>query len=44
MGASETVIIENGKLVLGMWQSLWFCEFDPPRNRKFYVKIVGGAV
>ena len=41
MGSSATVIIENGKLVLGTWQSLYFCEFDPPRNRKFYVKIMG---
>jgi secondary thiamine-phosphate synthase enzyme len=40
MGASETVIIENGKLVLGTWQSVWFCEFDPPRQRKFYVKVL----
>ena len=40
MGSSVTVIIENGKLVLGMWQSVWFCEFDPPRNRKFYVKVI----
>ena len=40
MGSSATVIIEGGKLLLGTWQSLWFCEFDPPRNRKFYVKVV----
>jgi secondary thiamine-phosphate synthase enzyme len=42
MGSSETVIIEGGKLVLGTWQSLWFCEFDPPRQRKFYVKVMEG--
>ena len=41
VGASETVIINEGKLVLGTWQSLYFCEFDPPRSRKFFVKIVG---
>ena len=40
MGSSATVIIENGKMVLGTWQSLYFCEFDPPRNRKFYVKVL----
>jgi secondary thiamine-phosphate synthase enzyme len=40
MGSSATVIIENGKLVLGTWQSLYFTEFDPPRNRKFYVKVL----
>ena len=40
MGSSATVIIESGKLVLGTWQSLYFCEFDPLRNRKFYVKVL----
>ena len=40
MGSSVTVIIENGKLLLGMWQGIYFCEFDPPRNRKFYVKVL----
>ena len=41
IGSSVTVIIENGKLVLGTWQGIYFCEFDPPRNRRFFVKIVG---
>ena len=41
MGSSATVIIENGKLLLGTWQGIYFTEFDPPRNRKFYVKIIG---
>ena len=40
MGSSETIITQNGKPVLGMWQNIYFCEFDPPRNRKFYVKIL----
>jgi secondary thiamine-phosphate synthase enzyme len=40
IGSSVTVIIEAGKLVLGTWQSIYFCEFDPPRSREFYVKIV----
>jgi len=40
MGSSETVIIENNKLLLGTWQGIYFCEFDPPRNRKFYVKVI----
>ena len=40
IGASETVLIENGKLVLGTWQSLFFCEFDGPRSRKVLVKII----
>ncbi len=39
-GASETLIISNGDLVLGIWQDLYFCEFDGPRNRRFYVKII----
>lgn len=40
VGASELVIIENSRLVLGTWQSLFFCEFDGPRTRKFIVKIL----
>ncbi|MBP2075916.1 secondary thiamine-phosphate synthase enzyme YjbQ [Oceanobacillus polygoni] len=42
IGASETLIISEGQLVLGTWQSVYFCEFDGPRNRNFYVKIVEG--
>ena len=42
IGSSATLIIEKGKLVLGTWQGVYFCEFDPPRNRKFYVKIIAG--
>ena len=41
MGSSVTVIIENGKPLLGTWQGVYFCEFDPPRSRKFYVKVLG---
>lgn len=41
VGASETLIIENGQLVLGRWQAVFFCEFDGPRERKFYVKVYG---
>ena len=40
-GCSETVIVRNGTLVLGTWQSVFFCEFDGPRNRKVWVKIIG---
>ncbi|GHT20435.1 hypothetical protein FACS1894189_9280 [Planctomycetales bacterium] len=40
IGTSETIIINNGKLVLGTWHGIYFYEFDPPRNRKFYVKII----
>ncbi|MDR2571316.1 MAG: secondary thiamine-phosphate synthase enzyme YjbQ [Oscillospiraceae bacterium] len=40
IGPSETIIIQNSDLVLGTWQSIYFCEFDPPRNRIFYVKVM----
>jgi secondary thiamine-phosphate synthase enzyme len=40
VGASETIIIEGGRLLLGQWQGIYFCEFDGPRNRTFYVKIM----
>ena len=40
VGASEMVIIENGRLVLGTWQSIFFCEFDGPRTRRFIVKTL----
>lgn len=40
-GASETLIIENGSLILGTWQGLYFCEFDGPRQRKVHIKVIG---
>ena len=40
LGASEMIFIEAGKLFLGIWQSLYFCEFDGPRSRKFLVKFL----
>ena len=40
VGSSEMIFIENGSLVLGTWQSLFFCEFDGPRTRKVFVKLV----
>lgn len=42
IGASEIVIIENGRLLLGTWQGIYFCEFDGPRQRNFFVKIISG--
>jgi secondary thiamine-phosphate synthase enzyme len=42
VGASEIVLIENGRLVLGTWQSIFFCEFDGPRSRKVFVKTING--
>lgn len=43
MGSSSTIIIEDGQLKLGTWQGIYFCEFDGPRTRKVYVKIIKGA-
>ncbi len=40
VGASELVAIENGRLVLGTWQGIFFCEFDGPRNRKLHINIM----
>jgi secondary thiamine-phosphate synthase enzyme len=42
IGSSVTVIVENGRLVLGTWQKIFFCEFDGPRSRKAYVKTLKG--
>jgi len=39
VGSSETVIISGGRLVLGTWQRIFFCEFDGPRNRKLHLQI-----
>ena len=39
IGSSVTAIVEDGRLVLGTWQKIFFCEFDGPRSRKVYVKI-----
>ena len=41
IGFSEQVIIDEGRLVLGTWQDIYFCEFDGPRQRKVYVKVLG---
>ena len=42
MGASQTLIISEGMLILGRGQDVYFCEFDGPRTRNFYVKIMQG--
>jgi secondary thiamine-phosphate synthase enzyme len=39
-GSSAAVFVEAGKLVLGRWQGIFFCEFDGPRTRKVHVKII----
>lgn len=40
MGFSETIIIKEGRLLLGTWQGIYFCEFDGPRNRKTMINII----
>jgi secondary thiamine-phosphate synthase enzyme len=40
VGSSENIIIEKGQLVLGAWQSIFLCDFDGPRNRTVYIKII----
>lgn len=42
VGPSETVLVKDGKLQLGTWQSICFCEFDGPRERKIIVKVIRG--
>ena len=41
VGSSVTIPVENGRLLLGMWQGVYFAEFDGPRERRFYVKVLG---
>ena len=40
LGCSITVIIESGRLQLGTWQGIYFCEFDGPRQRKVWLKLL----
>jgi len=40
VGSSQVVLIENSRLVLGTWQSIFFCEFDGPRTRKILIKVI----
>jgi len=41
IGSSVTLIVEGGRLRLGTWQGVFFCEFDGPRTRKVWVKVIG---
>lgn len=41
VGCAQTIPVENGRLVLGTWQSVFFCEFDGPRQRKVVVQVMG---
>jgi secondary thiamine-phosphate synthase enzyme len=40
IGASEMIFVDDGELVLGTWQSVFFCEFDGPRTRKVIVRLI----
>jgi len=42
VGVSAIVFVENGELMLGTWQSVYFCEFDGPRYRRLAMKIIKG--
>jgi len=39
VGASQVIFVEEGKLVLGRWQGIFFCEFDGPRERRVFVRV-----
>jgi len=41
-GSSQTIFVEDGRLVLGTWQAIYFCEFDGPRSREVLVKVIAG--
>jgi secondary thiamine-phosphate synthase enzyme len=40
IGSSKSLLIENGQLILGRWQGVYFCEFDGPRRRDLRLKVV----
>ena len=40
-GSSVTVLVQEGKLQLGTWQKIWYCEFDGPRRRRLWVQALG---
>ena len=40
IGSSVTILVREGRLLLGTWQGVYFCEFDGPRTRRFYVEIL----
>lgn len=42
IGPNLTVLVSQGRLVLGTWQGVFFCEFDGPRSRRLHVKVVAG--
>jgi len=40
IGCDQAILVEKGELVLGTWQGIYFCEFDGPRSRKLYVRVM----
>lgn len=43
VGVSQTILVEDGRLVLGVWQAVYFAEFDGPRSRELLIRCVGDA-
>jgi secondary thiamine-phosphate synthase enzyme len=43
VGTSQTVLVENGRMLLGRWQAIYLCEFDGPRSREVLVRVVPDA-
>lgn len=41
-GTSQTIVISGGRLLLGRWQGIYFCDFDGPRTRQYQVKLIKG--
>ena len=41
IGCSQTLVVSGGRLTLGTWQGVWFCEFDGPRSRRALVRVMG---
>ena len=41
LGPQLTLMVSNGRLVLGTWQGIYLCEFDGPRSRRLHLKVVG---
>jgi len=42
VGASETLVVSNDEPILGSWQGIFFCEFDGPRQRRVFLKVIPG--
>jgi len=44
VGSSVTLTVQDGELILGTWQGIYFCEFDGPRSRRLNVTVIGASV